>query len=44
MGQEPDRRLKSLDLSNNQLEDLTLSDADSSQGLNTLYVQNNRLG
>ena len=38
------RRLKSLDLSDNQLTELTISGADSSQGLNTLYVQNNKLG
>ena len=38
------RRLKSLDLSDNNLTELVISGADSSQGLNTLYVQNNDLG
>ena len=38
------RRLKSLDLSDNNLAELVISGADSSQGLNTLYVQNNNLG
>ena len=38
------RRLKSLDLSDNNLTELVISGADSSQGLNTLYVQNNNLG
>ena len=38
------RMLKSLDLSDNNLTELVISGADSSQGLNTLYVQNNNLG
>ena len=38
------RMLKSLDLSDNNLTELVISGADSTQGLNTLYVQNNNLG
>ena len=38
------RRLKTLDVSDNQLTSLVISGADSSNGLNTLYAQNNLLG